>query len=52
MGILLKSNTWKKIEKLLFDYYNVTATLTSNEDFIIIAGGYDMGTAPSIVCLH
>ena len=34
-----KTNKWNKLFD--FNYYNISATLSSNENYVIIAGGYD-----------
>eukprot|EP01084_Bolivina_argentea_P061211 111874_1 len=36
----LKSNKWQNIKHISFDYHAVSAVLTSNEQYVIISGGY------------
>eukprot|EP01084_Bolivina_argentea_P006514 12359_1 len=39
----LKSGTWKEMINIPFDYCNVSAVLTDDERYVIIAGGWKLG---------
>ena len=39
----MKSKKWAKMDALSFIHWNVSLTLTSNEEYVVIAGGYGVG---------
>merc|ERR1712154_174279 len=43
----LKTKKWEKVSKFTFDYFNVSVTMTSNQHFVIIAGGYNIDRVPN-----